>query len=189
MPVKNKDFNRTKYNHLMKTLIAYYSFTQNNEKLAMHIQKQLNCDIAKVETANTRNSFSILLDLMLNRKPKVKPIPCSLKSYDYIIFVAPIWAGKIATPMKSFFDKEKLNIKRYSFITLCGGSSGQKQKIERELVSILEKSPVKVLELWVNDLLPAEKKDTIKHTSGFRIEANGFEKFESRLSDFIKDEI
>lgn len=172
----------------MKTLIAYYSFTQNNEKLAKYLQKQLNCDIVKIETTKKRNGFSILLDLMFMRKPEIKPPPYYLHDYDHVIFIAPIWAGRIAMPMKSFIINQEPNIKQYSFITLCGGSAGQKEKIQNELVATLQRPPVKLLELWVNDLLPVEKKDTIKHTSGFRIEADGFGKFESQLRDFIKEE-
>lgn len=172
----------------MKTLIAYYSFTQNNEKLAGYLQKQLNCDIVKIETTKKRNSFSIFLDLMFKRKPEIKSVPYYLQDYEHIIFIAPIWAGRIATPMKSYLIKEGVNIKKYSFITLCGGSAGQQEKIHSELVATLQKPPLKLLELWVNDLLPAEKKDTIKYTSGFRIEADGFAQFESQLRNFIKEE-
>ncbi|MBA4056104.1 MAG: hypothetical protein C0490_15425 [Marivirga sp.] len=172
----------------MKNLIAYYSFTENNEKLAKYLQKELNCDIAKIETTKKRTGLSILFDLMFNRNPATKPVPFSLQDYDHIVFIAPIWASKIATPMKSFLMHERSHIKQYSFITLCGGSVGQKEKIQKELVSIVQKSPLKLVELWINDLLPAERKDRVKHTSGFRIEPNGFGKFESKLKEFIKGE-
>lgn len=186
----NNDLNPpTKHLDAMKTLIAYYSFTHNNEKLAKHIQKKINCDIIKIETVRKRNSLSILFDLMFNRKPAIKTVPYYLNSYDYIIFIAPIWAGKIAKPMKSFIVNEKPNIKQYAFITLCGGNSGQKEKIEKELTSTLDKSPIKVLELWINNLLPAEKKDTIKHTSGFRIDADGFKPFDDLLNNFINEKM
>jgi hypothetical protein len=126
--------------------------------------------------------------LFSNAKPEIKPVPYYMQDYDQVIFLSPIWAGRIATPMKSFLMKEKPNIKQYSFITLCGGNAGQKEKIHNELVSALQKPPVRLLELWINDLLPAGKKDTIKYTSGFRIEADGFGQFESQLRNFIKEE-
>jgi flavodoxin len=173
----------------MKTLIAYYSFTQNNEKLAKHLQRQLNCDIAKIETTKSRTGLSILLDLVFRRKPEIKSMPYYLHDYDHLIFVAPIWAGRIAMPMKSFLVNQKHDIKQYTFITLCGGGSpGQKEKIQNELVATLEKPPLRLLELWINDLLPAEKKDTIKYTSGFRIEADGLAHFESQLKNLISEE-
>jgi flavodoxin len=174
---------------LMKNLIVYYSFTRNNEKLAEHLQKLLNCDIAKIETIKKRNAFSILLDLVFKRKSELKAIEFHLADYDHIIFIAPIWAGKIAMPLKSFLIDEKTSIKNYSFITICGGGNPeQKTKIEQELALTVQMRPLNVVELWVSDLLSAEKKDTIKYTSGSRIEAGDLAKFETKLREFIKGE-
>lgn len=165
----------------MKTLIVYYSFTQNNEKLAKYLHKLLGCDIVKLETVKRRNGLSIMLDLMFHRAPTLKTVPYYLRDYDHVIFIAPIWAGRIAMPLKTFLKKEKSNIKRYSFITLCGGAPGQKKKIENELASVLNIMPENVIELWINNLLPANKKDTIKYTSGYRIQPDELWKFEKEL--------
>jgi flavodoxin len=173
----------------MKNLIVYYSFTKNNEKLAEYLRSKLNCDSVKIETVKKRNGLSILLDLVFKRKPELKTIPYYLRDYDHVIFIAPVWAGKIAMPMTSYMMNEKRNIKSYSFITLCGGGNpNQKSKIQSELVSLLEKEPSNVLELWINDLLTAEKKNSVKYTSGFRIEPEGVGQFENKLRDFIKEE-
>jgi flavodoxin len=173
----------------MKNLIVYYSFTGNNKKLAEYLRIKLGCDIARIETVKKRTGFSILFDLLFKRKPSIKKIDHYLWNYEHIIFIAPVWAGKIATPLKSFLTRENENIKTYSFITLCGGGSpNQKEKIQNELRSIVQKKPLNVVELWVNDLLSDEKKNTMKYTSGFRIESDGFGKFENQINDFVKEE-
>ncbi len=171
----------------MKTLIVYYSFTHNNEKLASYLSQQLQCDVAKLETVKSRNGFSIFLDLMFGRKPSIKPLSKVISDYDHVIFLAPIWAGRIAMPMTSLLTESRTKIADYSFITLCGGSAGQKEKIERELINVLGKKPVAVIELWVNQLLPDDKKNTIKYTSGFRIDPDGIKAFEPQLRDFIRE--
>lgn len=170
----------------MKSLIVYYSFTQNNEKLAHYLKGKLDCDIERIETKNKRTSLSILFDLMFNRKPALRPTQHNLADYDKLIFVAPIWAGKIAMPLKSFLVQERTNIKEYSFITLCGGGRDQKAKIEQELESLLHKKPQEVVELWATELLPVDQKGSIKYTTGFRMDANGFGKFEKKIDEFIK---
>lgn len=58
---------------------------------------------------------------------------------------------KIAGPLKTFYFEEKLNIVRYSFITMCGGIKGQKEKITQELTKSVQKKPQRVVEFWVND--------------------------------------
>ena len=170
----------------MKIIIVHYSFTNNNEKLADYLRKKLNCDSVKIETVRKRTGFSILLDLVFNRNPEIKTVPYYLRDYDHVICVAPIWAGKVAMPMKSYLINEKSNIRHYSFITLCGGRAGQKEKVQKELLSILNVPPVAVAELWINNLLPPDKKDTVKNTSGYRIKTSEFYAFDPEINDFLK---
>ena len=170
----------------MKNLIVYYSFTQNNEKLAKYLQQHLGCDIVKIETLRKRTGFSILLDLMFNRQPKIKTVPYYLRDYDHIIFIAPIWAGKIAMPLKTFLANETNNIKQYSFVTLCGGgNAAQKEKLQRQLKQITGKSPDNAVELWVNDLLPTNQRDTIKYVTGYRIDPTEFKEFDRQIQEII----
>jgi flavodoxin len=170
----------------MKTLIVYYSFTSNNVILAKNLQKRLDCDTLMIEEVKKRNGFTILLDVLFKRTPKIKRNNISINLYDYIIFISPIWAGRIATPLKAFCLREKENINRYAFITVCGGTAGQKDKIFLELSSHIQQEPEVVTELWINDLLPVDKKDTIKHTSGYRLQPKDLEFFEAKITDFLK---
>jgi flavodoxin len=172
----------------MKNLIVYYSFSHNNEKLANYLSRQLECETLKLETVKARNGFSIFLDLMFGRKPAIKPTKKTLANYDHVIFIAPIWAGKIAMPMTSFLNREKGMVESYSFITLCGGAAGQKEKIEIELEKIMGKKPQALVELWINSLLPADQKNTIKHTTAFRIESDRLKAFDPQLEDFIREQ-
>lgn len=153
--------------------------------LARDLQKRLHCDVLRIEEARKRTGFTILLDLIFKRRPKLKKHNFFLKTYDNIILVAPVWAGKIAMPLRSFLLNERFNIKRYSFITVCGGRQGQKRKLLKELIWLMGKSPAAITELWINDLLPAEKKDTIKYTSGYRLKDSDLEFFNSKIEEFV----
>lgn len=169
----------------MKDLIVYYSFTGNNEVLAEALRRRSGGDLLKIKEIKKRNAFTIILDLLFNRKPAIKKYNIAWQNYDRFIFIAPIWAGKIASPLKSFLRKARIHIKRYSFITVCGGNAWQKDKITAELNNLLARQPDKIMELWINDLLPTEKKDTIKYTSGYRIGPADFKAFETKINDFL----
>ena len=165
----------------MKTLIAYYSFSGNNETLAQALKKNIDCDIFKIEEARRRSWFTILLDLMFDRMPAIRFTPFSLAEYDLVICIAPIWASKIAAPLKTFLNSEKDKIKEYSFITVCGGASGQVEKIEKQLTDIVGKKPCSIAELWISSL-PQGKKDTAK----YKIGQNDLDAFENHIQDFLK---
>ncbi len=108
----------------MKTLIVYYSFSGNNEFLARELQKRLDCDLHQIVELKPRKSIDILFDLIFKRKTKIEKSKFDLPQYDRTILIAPIWASKIATPLRSFIELEKDNFKEYSFITVCTGPDG-----------------------------------------------------------------
>lgn len=141
----------------MKTLIVYYSFTSNNEMLAKELQEKLGADLFRIETRKKRTAFSIMWDIFLNRIPEIKGFYHAMNLYDKYIFISPIWAGKIASPLKAFLLKERLRIQDYSFITVCGGGApGQRDKIFKSLSKLIGHSPKQVVELWLKDFTRAQ---------------------------------
>lgn len=165
----------------MKQLIVYYSFTQNNELLAKALQQRLGCDLLKIETVKKRSALSIFLDILFHRKPALRSYRVD-NGVEQYVFVAPIWAGRIASPLKAFLQAERKNIKSYSFITLCGGIQGQRDKIENELTKLLTERPQKVTELWVSDLLTAEQK---KNVTGYRATEGDLAKYKAKIDEFV----
>ena len=169
----------------VKTLIVYYSFTGNNEALAFQLQDRLACDILRIEEKKKRWGISILFDLIFKRRPRLEKYNIDWPAYENFIFIAPIWAGKIGTPMLTFLQQERSNIHDYSFITLCGGAAGQKEKIEDFLVSTQKLRPLAVEELWVNDLLKPEEREQIKYTTGYRVKDDDWMVFDQKMRNFL----
>lgn len=170
----------------MNTLIVLYSHSGNNEKLAFELKARIGCDIHRISEAKKRNNGSILLDFLFKRKSKLSRSNVSIKDYDKVIFVAPIWSNKIATPMRAFIDNEKRNLEEYFFISLCNGLVGQKDKIIAELDSMVQRKPNEVTELWINKLLPEDKRNNIKHTFSFRVSKHDLELFNNDIESFVK---
>ncbi len=172
----------------MKTLIVYYSFTHNNELLARAIHERLDCDIHRIEEATKRTGLKMLLELTFNRKPRIKPHGIPVSSYDRFIFVAPVWAGKIATPLKSFLLQEKTHIHRYSFITLCGGGgSPQKEKLASGLGELLGREPESIEELWVSEVVSEDILKNIKSVVDYHIQPSDLDKFRDKIENFINE--
>lgn len=165
----------------MKTLVVYYSLTKNNELLAKELQQRLSCDILQIREQRRRNKFILLLDLLFKREPKLVSHGFEVSAYDQLIFVAPIWAGKIASPLRSFLEYERSNIKRYSFITVCGGAEGQKEKIMDELTGVVKRRPVAVTELWISKLLEARGEGVIE----YRLSHGDIDPFSEQIEGFL----
>jgi hypothetical protein len=86
--------------------------------------------------------------------------------------------------MKTFLKLEKDNIREYSFITLCG--AGGNKHLAEELTKLCGKKPVALMELTVNSLLPAEKRDKIKYTSGYKIQLQDLTSYSRSIARFLQ---
>ena len=142
----------------MKTLIAYYSHSGNNEKVAYDLKERTGSTIYQVCEKKKRNTISILFDVLFTRNSKLDNILINFEEFDSVIFVAPVWGGRIAAPMRAFIEKQKHLLNEFYYVTVCNGDNGQKDKIFNELISITNRSPRSVIELSINNLLPADKK-------------------------------
>lgn len=168
----------------MKTLIVFYSFSSNNKVLARYLQDRLGADLHEIAERKARTGFAILLDVLFRRTPEIVQADLAWPQYEQVVLVAPIWNHRIASPLRSFLRQEKNNIGHYSFISLCG--TGCNKKITAELTQLVGHEPEAVLELLVNDLLPPEKKNKIRYTSGYKVAQQDLAFFEPALEKFFQ---
>ncbi|MFO7257419.1 MAG: hypothetical protein DIU61_006990 [Bacteroidota bacterium] len=172
----------------MKPLIVYYSHGGNNELLAYRLQKEFNSDIFEVEPAGKRTGFSIFLDIVLGRTPRIKPCPLTLSAYDMLVFVAPIWSGKIASPLRSFLTQYRDQITSYAFMSLCGGGmSAQVEKVRKELTTTVGRAPIAVRELWVLELPKSHLKANPPKISGYRVTPEDINYFVPDIHAFVEE--
>lgn len=169
----------------MRTLIVYYSFTHNNEVLAKYLRETLDADLVKVETVRKRTGLTIFLDLLFNRTPQVKEFYHPRDLYDKYVLIAPIWAGRIASPMKTFLLNERTRIGRYSFITVCGGGPGQKEKVFRSLSKLVGHQPERVSELSLKELLASKPTGNKTGVTSFRLQNVDLKFFREKIDEFL----
>jgi flavodoxin len=169
----------------MKTLVVFYSFSGNNSIVAQELNRRLGGDIYEIKETKGRTGFTILFDLLFNRKPKIKMPPVSPDQYDRVILMAPVWNAKIASPMQSYIRMEKDRLKEYGFLTVCGGRAGQQEKLEKQLLLQAGKVPKLVRQLSINNLVPAERRRSVKNGVSFRVERADLKYFDPALEELV----
>ncbi|MGE0075875.1 MAG: flavodoxin family protein [Sphaerochaetaceae bacterium] len=169
----------------MEPLIVCYSHSGNNRRLAARLKGRLRCELLHIDERRKRKTLSILLDFFFKRNVRLSDYRFTGRKHDVLVLVAPIWGGKLAAPMREFVGKERDNIHKYLLITLCNGVEGQKEKLEAELSSIVRKEPLGTTELWVNRLLPEDKRNKVKHTFNYRVDDSDLDRFEAELDAFV----
>lgn len=101
-----------------KTLVAYYSFTNNVHRVITELQSQIgeNADVIRIEPAEkgldySANNYALgtaLLTAIRNNPddaasyPAIDPVDINLADYDTIIIGTPLWWSQMAAPMQTF---------------------------------------------------------------------------------------
>lgn len=153
----------------MKTLIVSYSFTGNNQTLAATLSKKLNYDHIQVTESGKRSMTTIVIDLIFHRIPQTEPAVTILDDYDTLLFLGPIWMGKIATPLRAYLMHLQNTQKDYYFFSLCGGADGGNPKISKEVQRLTGTTPKVLMEFTISDLLPSSPPPTREITSHYRL--------------------
>ena len=99
-----------------KTLIVYYSFTNNVHTIVTDLQTQIEADAVRIEPAEegldyAANNYAIgsaLIQAIRNNPndsasyPEIKPVEVNIADYDRIIVGAPLWWSNMAAPLQTF---------------------------------------------------------------------------------------
>ncbi len=102
-----------------KTLIVYYSYTNNVHRIYNELREQTGADILRIQPAEegidyVANNYAIgsaqvqaIRDNPNDAEsyPEIKPTDISLDQYDVIIIGAPLWWSNMAAPLQTFLFK------------------------------------------------------------------------------------
>ena len=155
----------------MKTGIISYSLTGNNEALAKGLAEALGAERIRILEDGRRSTGTIMLDIAFGRTPAVKLSAEADGRYDRLIFVGPVWMGRVATPFRGCFRGLRSRVGAYAFISISGGADGAgcNPRLTGELTRLLAKEPAAVVDMHIADLLPPEPKPRRKETSAYRL--------------------
>jgi hypothetical protein len=168
----------------MRILIVVYSFTGNNRLLAQDLARRLGAEIAEVETVGRRRTFTILIDMVMKRRPEVEALRVDPADYDHVIFMAPLWDMDPAYPLATVMRRYRGRVGRYSFITLCGYvRDGQTEHAREAVTRLLERPPDHVFELHVGKLVPPEDRRNVRKVSGHRVTPDELRAFEPEIRE------
>lgn len=122
-----------------KTLIVYYSFTNNVHTIVSDLRTQIEADVVRVEPAEegldyAANNYAIgsaLISAIRDNPdnaasyPAIKTTINNLDDYDRIIVAAPLWWSNMAAPLQTFLFNygDQMASKRIGLI-VSSSSSG-----------------------------------------------------------------
>jgi len=155
----------------VRTGVVSYSLTGNNEALARGLAEALGADHIGVMEKRRRSMGTIMLDMLFGRTPVVRLSSECAESYELLVFVGPVWMGKIASPLRGCFRQLGSRVGAYAFVSISGGADGKGSNsgLTGELTRLFAKEPTAVVDMHTADFLPQEPKPKRKDTSAYRL--------------------
>jgi hypothetical protein len=172
----------------MAVSIVCYSNTGNNLVLAEHLADLLQCGIAHITETRRRGWLRTMLDVALGRSPRIEPMPVDLRAYRHVVLIGPVWASRLASPLRTFLAQHRHELDEYSFITLCGyANPGQKESLTDELTRRVCHAPRAICELPVAQLLPRRQREQIRIVTPYRISDDDMADYDAPIAAFLQE--
>jgi len=145
----------------MKTIVVFYSRTNNTKLVANIISKMLKCDIEEIiDTRNREGFFGYIragYESTFKKLTVIKKTKYNSSKYDLVIIGTPVWAG-LSSPVRTYLSKNK-NLKKVAFFCTMGGSGNKRTFRQMEGLS---KKPLATLTLTERELKTVDYQNKIK---------------------------
>lgn len=125
----------------MKTLIIYYSLTENTKFIAETIATEIGADVLELKTKDKKiqskgfmKYFWAGRQVYMKEAPELEAFDKNPVDYDLLIIGTPVWAWTFVPPLRTFFASAKLSCKKIALYCTHGG--GPKDTLEQMAVAL-----------------------------------------------------
>jgi len=132
---------------MMRSIVIYYSYTGNTEKvaqiLAEYLREKNEVEIFRLDAEESPYFFIQAMRAFRHKKAKLKSINFDLRNYDLICFGSPVWAFSPAPAMNTYLEK-CFGLEEKSVVLFCTHGSGiGKERCLDYMQEVLSKKKVK----------------------------------------------
>ena len=129
----------------MKSLVVYYSRSNNTETVAREISKAVNCETKKIKSVKDLSFMGAAFKALMGAKDKIKSVDFNADNYDNIFIGSPVWAGKSSTPINTFLSEVDFKGKNV-FIFLTQGDGKAPYSVYQSIKERVESKGGKVID-------------------------------------------
>ncbi|MFC7300197.1 flavodoxin family protein [Cognatiluteimonas weifangensis] len=112
-----------------RTLIAYYSMTGNTRKIADELRTAMGADCEEIHEPRARRGVGgvlrAMVDTLARREPPIEPVQRDPLDYDLLVLGGPVWAGRIAAPMRTYAHRYGALAPEVAFFCTEGGRGAE----------------------------------------------------------------
>ena len=180
-----------------KTLIVYYSFTNNVHTIVTDLHSQTGADVVRVEpseegldyAANNYAIGSALISAIRNHPndaasyPGIKPVNVNLDEYDMVIVATPLWWSNMAAPMQTFLFNNGAKMAGKKIGLIVSSASSGISGVEADAHRLIPNGDFVATSLWIRSSQTSNSHSLISHW----MELIDYDKLTSTVESTIKE--
>ena len=120
--------------------IVYYSLSGVTEKIARKLATQLGLPVYRIEDVRSRKgAFHFIrsgFEAKFKRTPRIKEMPNLKIKQDHVVLLAPIWAGSLCSPLRTFCKQNAGTFQTFSLVLTHLDPQKKFEEVASEIESI-----------------------------------------------------
>ncbi|MDE6655130.1 MAG: hypothetical protein K2K37_12175 [Muribaculaceae bacterium] len=159
-----------------RTLVAYYSYTNNVESIVNTLASLIDCDVLEIEPAEkgldyAANNYAIgsaqIAAIRNNPEvassyPEIDPVVVNLEEYTTIIVAAPLWWSQMAAPMQTFLFKYGAQMAGKNIGLIVSSASSGISGVEADANRLIPDGKFLSSSLWIRSSQTSNAKSLIE---------------------------
>ena len=145
-------------------LVAFYSLSGHTRTLAEAIRDASSGRLEEIAEPRARRGFPgemrALLDSLLRRAPPIAATACDPSQFELLLLGGPVWAGRIAAPVRSYARRYAPRAKRVGFF--CTFDSDGASRALQDLAEACGRRPEAVLAVPAHALGSGAYEDEVR---------------------------
>lgn len=160
-----------------KTLIAYYSYTNNVHKIVTELQRLTGADIVRIEpsekgldyAANNYAIGSAQIAAIRNNPndassyPAIDPVNLQFDQYDTFIIAAPLWWSNMAAPFQTFLFQHGKEMAGKNVGLIVSSASSGISGVEEDAKRLIPQSHLLSPSLWIRSSQTSNAKTLLEN--------------------------
>lgn len=159
-----------------KTLIVYYSYTNNTEEIVNDLKTLITADVIEVEPAEkgldyAANNYRIGTEQLNKIKnnpdsessyPAIDPVEVDMSLYGTIIIATPLWWSQMASNMQTFLFKYSKEMANKNIGLIVSSYSSGITGVEADAKRLIPEGKFLSKSLWINNANHSKRKSLLK---------------------------
>jgi flavodoxin len=121
--------------------IVYYSNKGTTERLARQLASSLDLPLFRIEDVSSRQgTFGFIrsgFEASFRKCPRIRPMTGYEPDPKHVILMAPIWAGKMCSPLRTFCTQNAGKFQTFSLVLTHLDTKNRYETVSAEVENVL----------------------------------------------------